>query len=151
MITQCSGGEHCVSPVQPAIFKVQADVFVRCLIGPFIQNRSRSRLLAPDRSQFCNWLFIDYSFVTHWLGCHNSLTSRISGCKGQQGGKNWCRGFTECVYYFNTYAFCNIIWKGFLLELGFKLHAERLIPSEVIEYFCLWKFFSGTYKFIFWK
>ena len=116
MITQCSGGEHCVSPVQPAIFKVQADVFVRCLIGPFIQNRSRSRLLAPDRSHFCNWLFIHYSFVSHWLGCHNSLTSRISdisGCKGQQGGKNWCRGFTECVYYFNTYAFCNIIWKGF--------------------------------------
>ena len=104
-------------------------------------------LLAPDRSHFWNWLFIYYSFVTHWLGCHNSLTWRISGCKGQQGGKNWCRVFTECVYYFNTYAFCNIIWKGFLLELGFKLHAERLIPSEVIEYFCLWKFFSGTDKF----
>ena len=32
MNTQCSGGEHCVTPVQAAIFKVQADVFVRCLI-----------------------------------------------------------------------------------------------------------------------
>ena len=44
MITQFSGGEHCVTPAQAAILKVQADVFVRCLIGPFIQNRNRSRL-----------------------------------------------------------------------------------------------------------
>ena len=53
------------------------------------------------------------------------------GEKASRAEKNWCRFFTECVYYFDTYAFCNIIWKGFSLGLGFKLHAERLISSEL--------------------
>ena len=59
-VTQCSGGEHCVTQTQAAILKVRAGVFMRCLIGPSHPGPS-----IQNRSQFYNWLFIDY--ITHML------------------------------------------------------------------------------------
>ena len=95
-VTQCSGGEHCVTQTQAAILKVRAGVFMRCLIGP-------SHLVPPYRTEVIFTtdclliiLLICYSLI-RWSQFIDVNDFSPGGCGEGGGGGTWVRFCWVCA------------------------------------------------------